>query len=167
MYLLFIALMQSATAKSPDLSQLASITVDYTMESSGTISCVTVFKGTGTAPAVDGDRVTFTGTWEIVSDTCNGATVWAPAEDDKTAHHTLRLGKKGVLDEWVVHREADDHERFQSNIKDRGQYWINELGADLSASSVEYSTQEKQGVGPLTITIDHKLKLDIARSESK
>ena len=160
---LLLALSLPAEAKAPDLSAITSIEVSYTMTTTGTVACETVFKGTGADPVVDGDHVTFAGTWEIVSDSCKGATVWAPK--DKVAHHTLRLGKDDAFDEWIVHANAADNTRFESSIADRGQYWINELGADAKADAIAYTTKESQGIGPLSVEIAHDLKIALKRGE--
>ena len=161
MLLVLLALIQPSVAKAPDLAAIASIEVDYTMKTSGTVSCETVYKGAGAQPTVEGDRVTFVGTWTVVSDTCNGATIWVPKEG--RAHHTLRLGKDKALDEWVVHLNEADNTRFESNIAARGQYWINELASDVNADQVAYTSSETQGIGPLKITIAHDLKISLAR----
>lgn len=157
---LLIALTLPAQAKAPDLGEITAISVEYTMKTSGTNTCETVFKGTGTDPVVSGDAVTFSGTWSIVSDSCKGATIWAP--EDGKAHHTLRLKDKD-FDEWIVHASAGDTTRFESNIAARGQYWINELGADAKSDTVAYTTSEKQGIGPLSIEITHDLKIELTR----
>lgn len=151
----------SLAAKPINLAAWQSVTVDYTMKTTGTSSCQTTFRGTGGNPVVQKDFVTFAGTWEIVSDTCQGRTVFAPA--DKVAHHTLRLDKTGkAIDEWVVHAKAADNQRFTSDIQARGQYWINELAAVPSTTGVfAWKSTETQGIFPLSVTIDHDLTVTL------
>lgn len=159
--LLALALLASpAEAKPFDLAPYKGITVDYTMTTKGTSSCATTFRGVGIDPVVDGGRITFTGTWEIVKDSCQGNTVWGGAPGE-TAHHTLRLDAKGKgFEEWVVHKNAADHTRFESNIKARGQYWINELGV-AAGDGFHYTATETQGMFPLSLEITHDLKVDL------
>ncbi len=163
---LLLALIALAPAKPLDLSTSKSITVDYTMTTTGTVTCSTVYKGTGEQIAADGPRVTFAGSWEVVSDSCQGNTIWVGA--DKKAHHTLRLDAAGkAVDEWVVHAKAGDHARFTSNIKARGQYWINELAAVPSSGVITYSTTEEQGMYPLSVTIEHALKITLGSAKQE
>ncbi len=158
MLALLAALLAPAHARAPDLSAFRSVEVAYKMVSTGTMSCETTYRGRGVDPVVQGDAVTFTGTWEVVQDTCRGATVWVP--EDGQAFHTLRLDKKGkAFDEWIVHDKAEDTTRFTTNIKDRGQYWINELAAPASGGEIHYTAEETQGIGPLSITIAHDLTI--------
>lgn len=158
---LLLLVLPALAAKPVDLTAWSTITVDYTMKTTGTMSCQTVYRGTGSDPVVNQDHVTFRGTWEVVSDTCQGNTVFAPA--DKVAHHTLRLEKGGkAVEEWVVHANAADHTRFESDIKARGQYWINELAAVPAAGVFTWKGTETQGMFPLNITIDHDLTVKLA-----
>lgn len=161
MSVLLLALLSApADAKPLDLSVYKGITVDYTMTTKGSSSCATTFRGTGASPVVDGGRITFEGTWVIVEDSCQGKTVWAAGEG-KPAHHTLRLDGKGkAFEEWVVHSKAADHERFESNIQARGQYWINELAMPVK-DGFHYTVTETQGMFPLTVEISHDLTVTL------
>ena len=89
--------------------------------------CKTTYAGTGKKVTAEGDRLTFEGTWKIVTNTCSDQlTVWVPP--DGKAFHTLRHAN-GTLTEWVVHGDAAKNARMASGMKAGGQY-----GSTSSAS---------------------------------
>ncbi|MEZ4322256.1 MAG: hypothetical protein R3F61_32585 [Myxococcota bacterium] len=128
--MLLIALATAAEPQSVTLTYTARFELDERGDQvcglTGLCDCSTVYEGTGTLHEKAEDRLTFSGTWKVASNTCSDKlTVWVPA-DGAAFHSFHRNGEQ--LDDWVVHRQATGHTRLNSGMKKSGQYWINELG---------------------------------------
>jgi hypothetical protein len=109
----------------------------------GLCDCQTVYTGTGTLHEQGESRLTFTGTWKTTSNTCGDQlTVWVPP--DGKAFHTLRWSD-GTLQEWVVHRDAAQHQRLTQGMKASGQYWINELAQPWKDGPQSVSIHQEDG----------------------
>jgi hypothetical protein len=114
-----------------DVSIYKKIDIAYRISLSG---CEGTYEGSGKVVSATSDRITFRGTWTTDSSSClskkgesvGTSVLWVP--DDKKAFHTVRLtDDKTAIEEWIVHGEEADQERFSSNMQAQKQYWINEL----------------------------------------
>ena len=151
MTLLALALLPSFAKEAPDTVEITYTarfemddTGDRLCSMTGLCDCQTVYAGSGRLHERGDDRVTFSGTWSIQENSCGGKlTVWVPR--DGNAFHTLRWAD-GALVEWVVHRDAAQHQRLTQNMKKSGQYWINGLAQPWNGQQAKtWSIQQQDG----------------------
>ncbi len=145
-----LAMSTTLAAEPIDLTPIKKIEIAYTVDMAG---CAATYEGAGKAVTTEDKRVTFKGTWTTDTGSClakKGAAVgtkvlWVPG--DGKAFHTVRLTADGsAIEEWVVHKNAEDHERFTSGIQAKGQYWINELAGVPADNVVTYELTEEFGL---------------------
>jgi len=146
-----LAFLSVAVAAEPlDLSDIKKIDIAYTIDMVG---CASTYAGSGKVTEAEANHVTFKGSWTTDKTSClakKGATVgmtvlWVP--DDEKAFHTVRLtADKSAIEEWIVHKNESDHERFTSGIQAKGQFWLNELAGVPKDNVLTYTVTEEMGI---------------------
>ena len=123
--------------------------------------CTDIYRGSGTQLEAVENRVTFEGTWELVSGDCDpDFRPWLP--DDGAAYHTVRFNSAfTTLDEWVAHSAASSHERIPESPKANNQWWMSALDApyDDSTKVVNYTDLETVQIDIISLDIDHDLEI--------
>lgn len=129
--------------------------------------CTATWTGEGSAPVVDGSRVTWKGTWALSQSSCHDSfLIWTPA--DGTAWHTLRLSADGArVDEWVVHGTAANHTKLSTGIKAGKQFWIDGLGAPWTGKGPTEASQSDGGELAMGVRVDTTHMLQIVPSAPK
>jgi hypothetical protein len=125
--------------------------------------CQSIYAGSGAVKEVDGNRVTFEGTWSMTANDCgDNFTIWRPEEGSTKAFHTVRFDDaRQHVTEWIAHRDAEQVDPLSVGMKKRGQFWINELGAAWTPAGAVSSLQvEEDSIGfGINIQTSHDLKL--------
>jgi hypothetical protein len=142
----------AALAAEPlDLTIYKKVDLSYVISLSG---CEGTYEGSGKVISAEANRITFRGTWTTDSQTClakkgesvGTSVLWVP--DDKKAFHTVRLtADNTAIEEWIVHGEEADQERFTSNMQAQKQYWINELASVPVDHSLTFTLTEPLAFG--------------------
>lgn len=121
--------------------------------------CTSTYVGEGTLKERTAERLTFEGTWARTANDCSDPlTVWTPGGVGR-AFHTVRLSD-GRVDAWVVHGEPTRHEPLKTDIKQGGQFWMDELGSSWpTAHLVSDQTDGTSLAGGIRIDARHHLEL--------
>ncbi len=129
--------------------------------------CTVTYTGTGTFLEGEGPRGTWEGTWERESTDCSAvsgfATVVWNRPQNSAAYHTVRWSDDGSeVEEWIVHRDADDIDPFTTDQNQQGQFWMSALGLGFVESSpvVHYEEVQVGAAQLLQITNEFILDLD-------
>ena len=136
---------------------------DATCSMTKICDCATVYEGEGKVVEVDGNRVTFEGSWKTIEDSCNEQlTMWVPFSGE--AYHTVRFNRDHTkVIEWIAHGERDKVDRLTENMKSGRQYWISDMNSVVQPNGVAIHTEtESQMVSVITLSSAHHLTLRLA-----
>ena len=171
---LWLAMAAWAGSTGADLSTLPSVSVHYdvtfdlgdladkTCNFTGVCDCRAAYDGTGQVVGVDGDRVTFKGTWTLTEGSCHDTFLFWNAGKDGTSYHTVRFSKdRTQIVEWVAHADVEKKDRLTSDIKAGQQVWLADMtaGWDPSTRTATHAESETQQASGLAIASTHNLTL--------
>lgn len=157
-----------------DLKQLPSVDITYdvsfdlgdladkTCRFTGVCDCEAAYRGKGEVVGVDGDRVTFKGTWTLTEGTCHDTFVFWTAGNEGTSYHTVRFSSdRTQITEWVAHGDPAKKDRLSKDIRAGMQVWLADMTAtwDATTRTATHTESETQEVSGLPITSTHKLTL--------
>jgi hypothetical protein len=141
-----------------DLGQLA----DMTCATTQICDCTASYTGTGTAVAVQGDRVTFEGRWTVAESSCNDMFLLWTGGQAATSYHTVRFdpGHDQVL-EWVAHAHKDKPDRLTEGIKAGKQAWLADMALvwDGATRTLSHTESESDSSSGIPIATKHTLTL--------
>jgi hypothetical protein len=143
---------------------ITGIQVDYTLEwdfiiePTGVTDCVQTYRGEGSQIEAKGDRVTFDGTWQLMTSDCAESlddAIWTPGGEHGAYTSLVLLGSDSPthVETWSVHSKADGHDT------DSAEFWISEMGAAISGDVATH--EEEEEVPDAYLVLTHQLEFTL------
>lgn len=131
------------------------------LEQYGLADCTNTYAGSGTQMGADGDRVSFEGTWNLISTDCapelaDPQIVWFDKNQGKSYSSFYFAGNINTLDVWIQHRDENDVTPL-SSPNQNGQWYITAMNTafDTSTLKAAHAESEETAVSGVPTTLNH------------